>query len=101
VSAPKHTPGPWSRSWIAGAIRHINRNVDSDAFWSPTEEEAKDLDAVNHPTRNDADYDLIAAAPDLLDACVRLLHHSGPCDAAEMQDRDFARAAIAKAEGKK
>jgi hypothetical protein len=68
----KATPGPWSRSWIAGAIRHINRNVDFDAFWFPTDEEKKNLDRVNYPSRHEPDYDFIVisrtALPQLIQA---------------------------------
>jgi hypothetical protein len=62
-----HTPGPWSRSWIAGGIRHLNKNVDFEAFWTP--DDGEDQNAANYPLRNSADYSLIASAPDLLAAC--------------------------------
>lgn len=64
----KHTPGPWSRSWVYGAIRHVCRNVDSDAFWSP--DEGEDTETANWPDYyTPGDVDLITAAPELLEAC--------------------------------
>ena len=30
----KATDKPWSKDWLYGALRHINRNVDFDAFVS-------------------------------------------------------------------
>jgi hypothetical protein len=66
----KATPEPWSRSWIAGAIRHINRNVDFDAFWFPTDEEKKNLDRVNYPSRHEPDYDFIVTSRTALPALI-------------------------------
>lgn len=74
-----HTPGPWSRAWVGGALRHINRNVDEDAFYAPPAGE--DPDTINHPMRKEADYDLVTAAPDLLAALEDVL--SRPMVAAE------------------
>lgn len=33
----KSTAVPWPESYVQGAVRHINKNVDRDAFWSPDE----------------------------------------------------------------
>jgi hypothetical protein len=65
MNSVKFTPGPWNREWISSALRHINKNVDYDAFYGKeiTEED-------NLPTYySDGDVDLIAAAPELLEAC--------------------------------
>ncbi len=61
----KHTPGPWHKDWIAGALRHICKNVDCEMFLlDPLPEDA------NTPNYyGTGDVDLIAAAPELLDAC--------------------------------
>lgn len=87
----KHTPGPWSREWISGALRHINRNVDREMFG------CEDLpDDANWPSYyTDGDVDLVTAAPELLAACKEALccfADSGPV-------ADELAAAIAKAEG--
>jgi hypothetical protein len=59
----------YSKTWMYGAIRHVCRNVDFDAFWNPDGDE--DMDAVDIPTAKDAE--LLAAAPDLRDALQSLL----------------------------
>jgi len=79
VSKAKHTPGPWSRAWIYGAIRHLNKNVNDDAFFSDVDDEYDKVEKgeLNTPNvrNNPGDADLIAAAPDLLSA-LRDLHDS-------------------------
>lgn len=77
-----HTPGPWRINPGAGEVRGADWNV------------------IVADVGSDADARLIAAAPDLLDACVRLL------DAVARGDHkakaiDAARAAVAKATGGK
>jgi len=67
-----HTPGPWSRAWVAGALRHINRNVDDEAFYSPPPGEVL-FETHRHPMRHEPDYDLVTAAPELLTALDDLL----------------------------
>jgi hypothetical protein len=47
-------PGPWSVSWLYGALRHINRNVDFDAFWSTDPDE--DRDKAIWPEKTDAAF---------------------------------------------
>lgn len=111
MSETKHTPGPWSRSWVYGAIRHINKNVDSDAFWQP--DDGEDPDTANCPNVRSfpADADLIAAAPDLLDAlrqAVSVLGEDGLVECfcrgnfvcSGCRAREASQAAIAKAEGR-
>lgn len=66
MSEAKYTPAPWNLPWIYGGIRHLNRNVDFDAFVNPD-----DLpDSDNIPQKEDAR--LIAAAPILLAALEEL-----------------------------
>ena len=104
----KHTPAPWSHSWISGALRHISRNVDRDSFWFPDENE--DAETANFPSYyTEGDVDLIASAPELLEALkiavseLYLIH-------SQYGDKEHARQSchaikygeevIAKAEGK-
>lgn len=65
-----HTPGPWEAR--EGAIyQGGTRLIQAAHLRSVGQSEAQ------------ANYDLIAAAPDLLDALIGLLHpgrHDGPCD---------------------
>lgn len=88
----KHTPGPWSRKSIPGHLFEIHTADNSPVFR---------IRGGMMPTLHDAA--LIAAAPDLLHALLRI---------ADMRDRDgnaiemhrdelrgIARAAIAKATG--
>lgn len=42
------TKGPWSHGWLYGALRHVNRNVDWDAFYSGDED-------INAPEKDDAE----------------------------------------------
>lgn len=95
MSAPKHTPGPWQRSGMRSrSPEYKGHGVGPDG------------DVVVVVPYNDADHaecmanaHLIAAAPDLLDACIEALS----------QMRDYADThpsykkiadAIAKAEGR-
>jgi hypothetical protein len=62
----EHTPGPWNKQWIYGALRHINKNVDDDSFYFPFE--GDEAFTVPDVRINPGDAALIAAAPDLLEA---------------------------------
>ena len=98
----KHTPAPWSHSWISGALRHIGKNVDSDSFWFPDEDE--DRETVNIPSYyTKGDVDLIASAPELLQALKTLVERVNPNEQAiynhMRKDWENAVQAIAKAEG--
>ena len=62
------TPGPWSRKWIYGALRHINKNVDYDSFYFPDSDSEKDYNTPLVRGTNEGDSYLIAAAPELLEA---------------------------------
>lgn len=44
------TAGEWSKDWLYGALRHINRNVDMDAFFDG------DPYTTAHPEKTDAEY---------------------------------------------
>lgn len=98
------TPGPWSRAWIYGAIRHINRNVDESAFYDPERDPQKDANTPNVRS-NEGDADLITAAPDLLEAArVARIFIATTCspatDPAARLAAERLESAIAKAEGR-
>lgn len=104
----KHTPGPWSKAYISGALRHVQRNVDIDAFL-----DGESIDEINNglyetPSgRSVADAALIAAAPEMLAAleeCSSILRLLDPLDSpggSEKLSAAIARAvaAIARATG--
>lgn len=91
MSAAKHTPGPWAYDQAGGEVYYADGDVEpviAGIEQDGTSEE-----------QADADGRLIAAAPDLLDACERAewwlsTHPEGSAM------RDVLRAAIAKAEGR-
>lgn len=86
---PKHTPGPWNYQALAG--KH-DFAVYADA-------DGKNLALVCG--FYEANARLIAAAPDLLAACRRLVTgHAENSEAIISQAHAMARAAIAAAEGK-
>jgi hypothetical protein len=93
----KHTPGPWQIDW------YICREKGKELWRVPRSigPACADHDhwAGNHITVDAADAHLIAAAPDLLDALLRLLNDGDVRDAAEKGALTQARAAIAKATG--
>lgn len=75
-----------SESWHWNDEQELIHNSESDVV--------ADIHIARHGP-------LIAAAPDLLEACRRLLmHRRTATDAAFEQDEAFARTAIARAEGK-
>jgi len=93
----KHTPGPWSIHHEFNVFDENGRCVASCGGYSSN---FRDVEPENR-----ANAMLIAAAPDLLEACRALLAaHSGICegdgDMGEDEDCARARAAIAKAEGR-
>ena len=95
----KHTPGPWTphpRFSDGAEVRSIAQVAWCGAAAAYGESGNQTIDAAEAC----ANARLIAAAPDLLDACVRLL------DAVARGDHkakaiDAARAAVAKATGGK
>lgn len=93
----KHTPGPWSGPYY-------DNHPGDRGWWVHNGLEGQDEYAVavtftGNPNQ-EADARLIAAAPDLLEACKLLMEYSGII---EERDGNWAtekaRAAIAKAEG--
>jgi len=81
----KHTPGPWAVDLAAETVTGSNGNI-----------------VVYEMNTNEADAILIAAAPDLLEACVQAMQDFDNAKYAE--DMSFAwaaemTAAIAKATG--
>lgn len=100
MSDAKHTPGPWSAAYFYSALRHIERNVDRDAYLS--DEDAKEIDEgrLNAPDvrYNPADVALIAAAPDLLALLEELIDIEGP-QPGHVVWANKVKAAIKKARG--
>lgn len=96
----KHTPGPWKVG--------INGN-DSLSIWTiaPSTNVVAVLHDVPHENNTKANAHLIAAAPELLNACVAAFHYIFR-DGKQVADNDwskervleFIKAAIAKAESK-
>lgn len=106
----RHTPGPWkSGSARTGRVfgadgyeicdptqgPHLHVDYDSDAgHWATTP--GAYVDRTDEEI--EANAHLIAAAPDLLAACVELIRGDGTSDSVQ-RAIDLARAAIARAEG--
>lgn len=101
MSAARHTPGPWLVFKPKGkSSRGIGPSVElivaraTPSFY----------EGVHHAASN---ANLIAAAPDLLEALKRILQERSVCSSLKCQDKGHsltcrftqARAAIAKAEG--
>jgi hypothetical protein len=85
-----HTPGTWCLRDEVGTIHAID-----DKHYCRTV-----ATATNAYGHGDANARLIAAAPDLLDACLQLVHSTDTKDWRELQNAiASARAAIAKARG--
>lgn len=111
MSTTKHTPGPWTsgsaRTWrVFGADGyeicdptqgpHLHVDYDSDVgHWATTP--GAYVDRTDEEI--EANAHLIAAAPDLLAACVELIRGDGTSDSVQ-RAIDLARAAIAKTEGR-
>jgi hypothetical protein len=93
-TAAGHTPGPWTEKAVAlvdGTDEHYRTIEAGIGFHSqPAEDYAPGFNICGfiHPK----DAALIAAAPELLDACYMALRG--------VPDYDVIRAAIAKAEGR-
>ena len=80
----KHTPGPWRV--VEGTVRALRIKITQ--HW----------DGLMHPEEIDANNNLIAAAPDMLNALHAITLLSGPTTA--QTSRKIAREAIAKAEAR-
>ena len=96
MNKPKHTPGPWR----VKRSTHFAQNDIKEYFWvgfGPIGDETpifkKDL------TENEANARLIAAAPELLEACLAIFNRD--IDDPDGYDKafDLVRSAIAKATG--
>ena len=87
----KHTPGPWNRIIADGyTVRHPQIYSDTGPVANATWLGDGRLDELNANAR------LIAAAPDLLEALKRCKFDSLNMT---LEDREFCRAAIARATG--
>jgi len=108
MSAPKHTPGPWT----VGGIGSVKGTDSSDIFIQDRRGASIAHVIYNEPGGDDpaecmADARLIAAAPDLLEALKEIIDFIGPKDPVCIKGpncetcrlADAARAAITKAEG--
>jgi len=101
-SMNEHIPGLWNKEAIERLLRHGKKNSGS---WDDT-----DIWDEEFPTQimpDDEDADLIAAAPDLLEALENLIKMDEQCDQGQYIDYpdagnvfDDARAAIAKAKAR-
>lgn len=92
-----HTPGPWS----------VNFGMRPPRIWAAAAPETTICDMprwdIEHWAEREANARLIAAAPDLLDACrVALGHFTGGMDGdwRDCDPSELLRAALAKVEGK-
>lgn len=91
----KHTPGPWMVGYgeAVGIGEIYGVGIDTEPDWTPVcmlslSEKVNEVDEANAR--------LIAAAPDLLEACETALY---VINANAYRTRDTLRAAIAKATG--
>ena len=91
---PEHTPGPWNREWVAEALRHICRNIDSEVFLAEPLPENANTPSYYHA----GDVDLIAAAPDLLAACKATVRAYASHQLYDKCPLDQLKAAVARAE---
>lgn len=102
--ANKHTPGPWTvwqakpeHSDTIGILAHPNGGLSSPLIAIINQTERKDFTRPLNPL---ADAQLIAAAPELLEAlkrCVEYLGHND-CGQDGVIALEHGRAAIAKAQ---
>ena len=101
-----HTPGPWkAQLGQAHASWEVNQHLPDGGLWSAVADvKANGLGSRTvKPKEAAANASLIAAAPELLAALKRLLplwEEAIGYEADYMDMADFARAAIAKAEGR-
>jgi hypothetical protein len=71
MSKPMHTPGPWSLTGPRFAGYDVHAGVVSGKF--NIENRVASVDARSSANETSANARLIAAAPDLLEACERAL----------------------------
>ena len=94
MSAPKHTPGPWSVNRGGPWICTVGNNVGDPAVFGPRPE-AGPFQFGDKA----ADAQLIAAAPDMLDALQQVAGRYHVLDHADQAVFNAVRAAIVKATG--
>lgn len=100
TTTTEHTAGPWHLEWNAddhsGIFIHAGHNTYVASVY-PADEE------LGFTDENEANARLIAAAPELLEACYQALDHIGSeqegDEEAEARVFAFLEAAIAKARG--
>lgn len=102
MSKSKHTPGPWYASINEGQAYRISQQPTGGTFW------IAETFAGVMGNEEEANANLIAAAPDLLDACVEALDRLRHVASVEPQLNGYGArretiqqltAAIAKAKG--
>jgi len=74
-----HTRGPWKYEKTSTGILHVFNTVNGRAVWTIAEV-YKNLDGVNNEEllkESEANARLIAAAPELLEACKELTGYCG------------------------
>lgn len=93
-----HTPGPW---YAVDNGHYIDINI-ADGLYSPSVASVLPSQFLESGDNSKANADLIAAAPDLLEALKAMLEMYGPRGGDIVWDGpdEYARAAIAKAEGR-
>lgn len=89
-----HTPGPWYQLYGDHGRREISNSVT--AHWASNEHYIGSVNAENAA--------LVAAAPELLEACQRVLRVINPGDLPgpvylSLEEKDLLRCAVEKAEG--
>lgn len=90
----KHTPGPWRRA-LSGAANQPGTIIVAQG-------DSRYVASVNYRgsvDRTSADADLIAAAPELLETCKRLMEQISETGTVNQLEGQRAIAVIAKAEG--
>ena len=100
MGVSKHTPGPWTAQLLLpdGLV------IRGEPAWeiaTPEWDVATQLQ-YRAPIRKEADAHLIAAAPDLLEACywgLASLQEHAPLNDDQIEIQKQMRAAVAKAEG--
>lgn len=74
----KHTPGPWHISSEGIGCRHVRSvPVGTSICWT---------DGLSQDNEDDANANLIAAAPDLLEALERILEDNPGCMCANCEE---------------
>jgi hypothetical protein len=93
----KHTSGPW---WVGRNTRDNVEESSACIFCRTVALKRRVLATMNYHFPHKEDALLISAAPDLLDACKRIVDNYEPGMTLTIEDYEAMRAAIAKAEGR-